>query len=60
MKNLGYSEGYKYPHNFDGNYIPYEVYLPDKLARRRYYEPSSNGYEKEIKERLKKMKRQDD
>ena len=60
MKNLGYSEGYKYPHNFDGNYIPNEVYLPDKLARRRYYEPSSNGYEREIKERLKKMKRQDD
>jgi len=60
MKNLGYSEGYKYPHNFDGNYIPNEVYLPDRLARRRYYEPSSNGYEREIKERLKKMKRQDD
>jgi putative ATPase len=60
MKNLGYSEGYKYPHNFDGNYIPNEVYLPDKLARRRYYEPSSNGYEREIKERLNKMKRQDD
>jgi putative ATPase len=60
MKNLGYSEGYKYPHNFDGNYIPNEVYLPDKLAKRRYYEPSSNGYEREIKERLNKMKRQDD
>ena len=60
MKNLGYSEGYKYPHNFDGNYIPNEVYLPDRLARRRYYEPSSNGYEREIKERLNKMKRQDD
>ena len=60
MQNLGYSDGYKYPHNFDGNYVSNEVYLPDKIARRRYYEPSSNGYEQEIRERLNKLKRQDD
>ncbi|MCX7943047.1 MAG: replication-associated recombination protein A [Deltaproteobacteria bacterium] len=60
MKSLGYSSGYKYPHNFDGNYIPNEVYLPDKLAKRRYYEPTENGFEKVIKERLLRIKKRDD
>jgi len=57
MKNLGYSDGYKYPHNFDGNYVTNEVYLPDKLIGRKYYEPSENGFEIEIKKRLFRIKR---
>jgi putative ATPase len=54
MKDMGYSSGYKYPHNFEGNYVK-ETYLPDELAGRRYYEPSQNGYEKEIAERLARL-----
>lgn len=60
MKNMGYSDGYKYPHNFDGNYVTDEVYLPDKLIRRKYYEPSSNGFEAEIKKRLERLKNKDE
>ncbi len=30
MKSMGYSGGYRYPHNFSGNYVP-EEYLPDAL-----------------------------
>ncbi|MCX7959454.1 MAG: replication-associated recombination protein A, partial [Deltaproteobacteria bacterium] len=60
MKSLGYSEGYKYPHNFDGNYVSNEIYLPDKIANRKYYEPTENGLEKEIKERLAEIKKKDD
>ncbi len=60
MKNLGYSDGYKYPHNFDGNYVTDEIYLPDKLRRRKYYEPTGNGFEKELGERLKELRKKDD
>src|SRR5207248_2672658 len=44
MKSMGYSGGYKYPHNFSGNYVP-EEYLPDELRGQRYYEPSDSGEE---------------
>ncbi len=60
MKSLGYSDGYKYPHNFDGNYVSNEIYLPDKIAKRKYYEPSENGLEKEIKERLSRIRKKDE
>ncbi len=46
-KTLGHT-GYQYSHDGDGAYIP-QAYLPEG---RRYYEPSENGYEKRVKERL--------
>jgi putative ATPase len=57
MKSLGYGAGYKYPHNFDGNYVP-EDYLPESLRGRRFYQPSRNGYEKELAERYEEIQRQ--
>ncbi len=51
MRTLGYGEEYNYPHDVDGHYVR-EVYLPEELGARRYYEPSDQGCEKEIKERL--------
>ncbi len=51
MKGLGYGAGYRYPHNFEGNYVP-EEYLPDALVNRRYYTPTDNGYEAIIKTAL--------
>jgi putative ATPase len=50
-KSLGHGRGYKYPHNFDGNFVV-EDYLPRRLRGQRYYEPTQNGYEAEITERL--------
>lgn len=49
--SLGHGKGYKYPHDFPGNYI-FQQYLPYVLEGRTYYEPSENGYERAIKERL--------
>jgi putative ATPase len=46
-KTLGHT-GYQYSHEGDGAYIP-QAYLPEG---RRYYDPSENGYEKRVKERL--------
>ncbi len=51
MKDLQYGKGYKYPHDFEGHVVDQD-YLPEKLKGRRYYEPTSIGYEAEIKKRL--------
>ena len=55
MKEMGYGSGYKYPHNFDGNYVA-EEYLPEELRGRRYYAPSQSGREPEIAARLAKWR----
>jgi putative ATPase len=47
-KKLGHGEGYKYSHDYEGGYVP-QAYLPEG---RIYYEPSENGMEKRVKERL--------
>ena len=36
MKELGYSEGYLYPHDFPGHYVE-QQYLPDKMLGTKYY-----------------------
>lgn len=48
---LGHGEGYQYAHNYPNHYVA-QQYLPDGLAGRRFYEPTENGYEKQIKEWL--------
>ncbi len=53
MKELNYGANYKYAHDFKDNYVPGETYLPDKIKGEKYYQPSENGYEKIIAERLK-------
>ena len=41
MKNLGYSIGYKYPHDFPGHVVD-QQYLPDKMLGTKYYVPDEN------------------
>ena len=36
MRELGYNEGYLYPHNFPGHYVE-QQYLPDKMLGTKYY-----------------------
>ena len=47
-KTLGHGEGYLYSHEYEGNYVP-QAYLPEG---KRYYEPTQNGQEIRIAERL--------
>ena len=47
-KLLGEGAGYKYAHDFEGGYVP-QAYLPEG---RIYYEPTENGFERRVKERL--------
>lgn len=53
---LGHGEGYKYPHQYPDHFVR-QQYLPDELQGRRYYEPSDQGREREIRERLERWRR---
>ena len=50
--------GYKYAHDYPNNYVD-QQYLPDKIAGRVFYEPSDNGYERDIKAYFDKIKKRD-
>jgi putative ATPase len=56
MKQHGYGEGYRYAHDHEGHFVPGFTYLPDKLAGRRFYEPSEQGLEQAIAERLSRLR----
>lgn len=47
-KRLGHGEGYKYAHEYEGHFVPQDYLGVDK----RFYEPTEQGVEKKIKERL--------
>ena len=54
MKELGYSQGYQYAHEFTGNFVDQE-FLPSEICGTTFYNPGTNAREKEIKERLDKL-----
>lgn len=56
-KDLGYGRDYKYPHNYPTAWVEQE-YLPDELADATIYEPSSRGFEKNMREYIAWMKNQ--
>jgi putative ATPase len=55
MKEAGYSEGYKYPHDYPAHHVD-ESYFPEGVKKKIFYEPTEQGWEKKIKERLKKLR----
>ncbi len=52
MKELGYGEGYRYAQDVPGAYAAGEVYLPQEIRDRVYYQPSNRGLEMKISEKL--------
>ena len=49
MKNFGYHNGYKYPHDYPNHYVE-QQYLPDELVGRKYYNPKTTSkYEMNLK-----------
>ncbi|OIJ16607.1 AAA family ATPase [Anaerobacillus alkalilacustris] len=54
-KELGHGVGYKYPHNYEKNYVP-QQYLPDHMVGKQFYTPSENGYEMTVNKRLQYFK----
>jgi putative ATPase len=51
MKDLGYHKGYKYAHEFEGNFIA-DNFLPEEISGKIFYEPGSNPREDEIRRQL--------
>ncbi len=52
----GYGKGYLYPHDFESADVE-QQYLPDELDGKVYYEPSGEGLEAKIGERLERLRR---
>jgi len=53
-EKLGRGKGYKYAHDFEGHFVDQD-YMKIKV---KYYEPTENGYEAKIKQRLDKLKKE--
>jgi putative ATPase len=51
MAAQGYGKGYKYAHDFAGHYVKQQN-VPESLGEPRYYEPSDQGFERVIAERM--------
>ncbi|HHT24144.1 MAG TPA: replication-associated recombination protein A [Clostridiaceae bacterium] len=58
MQKLGYSQGYKYAHDYPNHYVKMQ-FLPDEIKDQKYYQPSEQGYEAKIKKWLEFLDSQD-
>lgn len=55
MEELDYGKGYAYAHDYENKLTRMQC-LPDALADRKYYRPTSQGKEREVKERLEEIR----
>lgn len=56
-RGFGHGQGYRYPHQFPGHFIP-QQYLPTSILGKQFYHPGELGYEAQIRERLETWRRQ--
>lgn len=54
MKEMGYSKGYAYAHDYDSNFVSQE-FLPDEIKGTRFYNPGNNPREDELRKYLKNL-----
>ncbi|MFZ9045030.1 MAG: replication-associated recombination protein A [Cyclobacteriaceae bacterium] len=52
MKDSGYGQGYKYAHDYEGNFIEME-FLPKELEQKKFYDPGQNIREEELRKYLR-------
>ena len=52
---LGHGTGYKYAHDYPEHYVK-QQYLPDEIKNAKFYEPTEMGFEKQIKDRLERLR----
>ena len=52
MKDLGYKDGYKYAHDYEGNFVEQE-FLPQEISGTKLYQPQNNPREREIQNSLR-------
>lgn len=51
MEELGYSDGYKYAHEYPGHFVDLE-FMPSELSGHKFYEPADNRQEDTLRARL--------
>jgi len=51
MKEAGYSKGYKYAHDYEGNFVS-DNFLPEEISGKIFYEPGKNVREQELRKQL--------
>lgn len=51
MREEGYGSGYRYDHD-EPDAFSGQDYWPEKLGRRRYYDPVDRGFERDVKKRI--------
>jgi putative ATPase len=49
MEQLGYSKGYKYAHDYEGNFVE-QQFLPDEAEGRQFWKAQNNPQELKMKE----------
>ena len=54
-QRIGHGRGYAYPHDYDGGIVG-QVYAPEGIAGRRYYEPTQHGAEARYAERAERIR----
>ena len=52
MKDLGYKDGYKYAHDYEGNFVEQE-FLPQEISGTKLYQPQNNPREREMQNSLR-------
>jgi len=56
MKHVGYGKGYQYAHDHEEKVTDMQC-LPDNLAGRRYYQPTEQGFEQRLRQRLDEIRK---
>src|SRR5450631_3260419 len=54
MKNMDYSKGYEYSHDYEKNFSAQE-YLPDEIRGKNFYDPGGNAREEEMRKHLRSL-----
>jgi putative ATPase len=56
MKKFGYGKGYQYAHDYEDKVTDMQC-LPDNLAGRTYYQPTNQGFEQRLRQRLDEIRK---
>ena len=54
MEELGYSDGYRYAHDYPGHFVDLE-FMPEELAGHKFYDPAENKHEDAFRIRLESL-----
>lgn len=56
LKEAGYGDGYRYAHDEPHGFAAGENYFPEEMTAMRFYEPTDRGLERNIKEKLERLR----